>query len=117
GFALGINMIAGMAGSFLGIVVGGVLASVNWRWIFLINVPIGIIGSIWGFWQLREIGERRRSPISRSCQKPQIDPMMPIGTLIRKIQRQFTLASTPPTTMPRNDPAMPAIMLIPSAKP
>ncbi|HZQ49945.1 MAG TPA: MFS transporter [Candidatus Dormibacteraeota bacterium] len=63
GFALGINMIAGMAGSFLGIVVGGVLASVNWRWIFLINVPIGIIGSIWGFWQLREIGERRRSRI------------------------------------------------------
>jgi MFS family permease len=63
GLALGINMIAGMAGSFLGIVVGGVLASVNWRWIFLINVPIGIIGSIWGFWQLREIGVRRHSRI------------------------------------------------------
>ena len=63
GLALGINMIAGMAGSFLGIVVGGVLASVNWRWIFLINVPIGVIGTIWGFWQLREIGVRRRSSI------------------------------------------------------
>ncbi len=63
GFALGINMIAGMAGSFLGIVVGGVLASINWRWIFLINVPIGIVGTIWGFWQLREIGVRQRARI------------------------------------------------------
>ena len=58
GFALGINMVAGMAGSFLGIVVGGILASINWRWVFLINVPIGIVGTIWGFWQLREIGVR-----------------------------------------------------------
>jgi len=63
GLALGINMISAMAGSFLGIVVGGVLASVNWRWIFLLNVPIGVIGSVWGFWQLRDIGVRRRSRI------------------------------------------------------
>ncbi len=63
GFALGINMIAGMAGSFLGIVVGGILASVNWRWIFLVNVPIGLVGTIWGFWQLREIGVRHKAKI------------------------------------------------------
>jgi len=63
GFALGINMMAGMAGSFLGIVVGGVLAAISWRWVFLINVPIGIVGTIWGFWQLREIGERHRARI------------------------------------------------------
>jgi len=63
GFALGINMMAAMAGSFLGIVVGGVLAAVNWRFIFLINVPIGLVGTIWGFWQLREIGLRRRARI------------------------------------------------------
>jgi MFS family permease len=63
GFALGINMIAGMAGSFLGIVVGGILAAINWRWIFLINVPIGVIGTVWGFWQLREIGVRQRARI------------------------------------------------------
>ena len=63
GLALGINMIAGMAGSLLGILVGGVLASINWRWIFLINVPIGLIGSVWGFWQLREIGVRHRARI------------------------------------------------------
>ncbi len=63
GLALGINMIAGMAGSFLGILVGGVLATINWRWIFMINVPIGLIGSVWGFWQLREIGVRHRARI------------------------------------------------------
>jgi MFS family permease len=63
GFALGINMMAGMAGSFLGIVVGGILAAINWRFIFLVNVPIGLIGTIWGFWQLRESGMRHRARI------------------------------------------------------
>jgi MFS family permease len=63
GFALGINMIAAMAGSFIGIVVGGVLAAISWRWIFIVNVPIGLIGTIWGFWQLREIGFRQRGRI------------------------------------------------------
>ncbi len=63
GFALGVNQISGMAGSFLGIVVGGVLAAINWRWVFIINVPIGVIGTIWGFWQLREIGQRQRAKI------------------------------------------------------
>jgi MFS family permease len=63
GFALGVNMISAMAGSFLGIVVGGVLAAFDWRWVFLVNVPIGVIGTIWGFWQLREIGERHRARI------------------------------------------------------
>ena len=63
GLALGVNQIAGMAGSFLGIVVGGILAAINWRWVFIINVPIGLIGTIWGFWQLREIGVRQRARI------------------------------------------------------
>ena len=63
GLALGINQIAGMAGSFLGIVVGGILAAINWRWVFIINVPIGLIGTVWGFWQLREIGTRVRAKI------------------------------------------------------
>jgi MFS family permease len=63
GLALGINQISGMAGSFLGIVVGGILAAINWRWVFIINVPIGLIGTVWGFWQLREIGVRQRARI------------------------------------------------------
>jgi MFS family permease len=63
GFALGINMIAAMAGSFLGIVVGGVLAAINWRLIFLVNVPIGVIGTAWAFWKLKETGTRYRARI------------------------------------------------------
>src|ERR1700676_2409745 len=59
GLALGVNQIAAMAGSFIGIVVGGVLAAISWRWIFLINVPIGLLGTVWGVWQLREIGIRQ----------------------------------------------------------
>ncbi len=63
GMALGINMIAAMAGSFLGILVGGLLAAIDWRWIFLVNVPIGVFGTVWGFWKLREIGTLHRSRI------------------------------------------------------
>ncbi len=63
GFALGINQIAALAGSFLGILIGGVLGAINWRWIFIINVPIGVVGTVWGFWKLREIGLRHRARI------------------------------------------------------
>ncbi len=63
GMALGINQIAGMAGSFIGLFVGGVLAAVDWRWVFLINVPVGVAGTIWAYLALREIGERHRAPI------------------------------------------------------
>ncbi len=54
GFGLGVNGIAFSAGFLLGPVVGGVLTSISWRWVFLVNVPIGIIGTIWGVLQLRE---------------------------------------------------------------
>jgi MFS family permease len=54
GFGLGVNGIAFSAGFLLGPVVGGVLTSISWRLVFLINVPIGIIGTIWGILQLRE---------------------------------------------------------------
>ena len=63
GFALGINMIAANAGSFLGIVVGGVLAAINWRLIFIVNVPIAVLATAWALWKLREIGVRRRARI------------------------------------------------------
>lgn len=54
GFGLGVNGIAFSAGFLLGPVVGGVLTSISWRWVFLVNVPIGIVGTIWGILQLRE---------------------------------------------------------------
>jgi EmrB/QacA subfamily drug resistance transporter len=63
GKALGLNMVAGVGGSFLGILVGGVLSELGWRWVFLINVPIGIAGIIWSYRSLREIGIRKREPI------------------------------------------------------
>jgi MFS family permease len=59
GFALGINMVAGIAGSFLGLIVGGLLAEVDWRLIFWVNVPIGLVGTVWGYASLREVVVRR----------------------------------------------------------
>ena len=58
GFALGINMVAAIVGSFLGIVVGGLLSELGWRWVFLANVPIGAFGTIWAYLKLKEIGVR-----------------------------------------------------------
>lgn len=54
GLGLGVNQVAGAAGFLLGPVVGGVLTAVDWRWVFLINVPIGVFGTIWAMWRLRE---------------------------------------------------------------
>jgi EmrB/QacA subfamily drug resistance transporter len=54
GKALGINMVALMSGQFLGLILGGVLAIFNWRYIFLISVPFGLLGTIWSFYKLKE---------------------------------------------------------------
>jgi MFS family permease len=56
GFALGTNMIAGIAGSFIGLVLGGVLADINWRLVFWVNVPVGLFGTVWAYLKLREVG-------------------------------------------------------------
>ena len=62
GFALGINQAAAISGTFIGLVLGGVLAPINWRLIFLVSVPIGLFGTVWGYLQLREVsrGDRAR---------------------------------------------------------
>jgi EmrB/QacA subfamily drug resistance transporter len=54
GLGLGINQIAGAAGFLIGPIVGGLLTELSWRWVFLFNVPIAILGAIWGAWRLRE---------------------------------------------------------------
>jgi MFS family permease len=59
GMALGVNMVAGIAGSFLGLVLGGALVTWNWRSVFWVNVPIGLIGTVWAYKSLRETGVRR----------------------------------------------------------
>ena len=59
GMALGVNIVAGIAGSFIGLVLGGLLAEWNWRAIFWVNVPIGIIGTLWAYRSLHDTGLRR----------------------------------------------------------
>jgi MFS family permease len=54
GRALGINQIAAIAGSFIGLILGGVLAVINWRLVFLVSVPVGLIGTVWAYMMLRE---------------------------------------------------------------
>src|SRR3954468_12517003 len=60
GLALGLNMVAGIAGSFLGLVIGGVLAPVHWRFVFLVSVPFSLFGTAWGYLKLRDLSPRRR---------------------------------------------------------
>jgi MFS family permease len=70
GKAMGVNQIAFIGGSLVGLVVGGILASIpdlhlgpwilpTWRIIFLVSVPIGVFGTVWAYWKLKEISVRR----------------------------------------------------------
>src|ERR1700749_5056320 len=61
GTALGINSIAAIAGSFLGLLLGGVLGPVNWHLVFLVSAPIGLFGTVWAYFILRDIGVRKHA--------------------------------------------------------
>jgi len=61
GLALGVNSIAAIAGSFLGLVLGGVLAPVAWRLVFVVSVPIGLVATIWAYRSLEAGAVTRRS--------------------------------------------------------
>jgi MFS family permease len=63
GLALGINGVAAVAGSSIGLVLGGVLAPVAWRAVFLVSVPFGLFGTVWGFAKLRDLSERKPAKI------------------------------------------------------
>lgn len=63
GLALGINNVAGIGGSFIGLVLGGLLASVDWRLVFLVPVPFALFGTVWSYLKLREITPARPAPI------------------------------------------------------
>jgi MFS family permease len=63
GLALGINNVVGISGMFIGLVLGGVLAPIDWRLVFLVSVPTGIAGTIWSYRSLRELGVRTRDPV------------------------------------------------------
>jgi EmrB/QacA subfamily drug resistance transporter len=60
GRALGINQIAAIGGSVLGLLLGGFLADLHWRWVFLISVPVGIAGTIWAYTMLKEVAVIRK---------------------------------------------------------
>jgi len=55
GLALGINGIAAIAGQFIGLLAGGFLATIDWRLVFFVSVPIGILGTIWAYLRLEEL--------------------------------------------------------------
>src|SRR5436305_10316771 len=63
GMALGINNIVGVSGMFVGLVLGGLLAPIDWRLVFLISVPVGLFGTVWAYLKLEERSEPTRSPI------------------------------------------------------
>jgi MFS family permease len=63
GFALGTNQIAALAGMFIGLVAGGLLAAWDWRAVFWINVPVGVFGTLWAYLKLRDNGVRRKAKI------------------------------------------------------
>src|SRR6201999_230448 len=63
GMALGINNIVGVSGVFVGLVLGGLLAPVDWRLVFLISVPVGLFGTVWAYLKLEERSEPRRAPV------------------------------------------------------
>jgi MFS family permease len=59
GFALGINQAAGLAGQFIGLTAGGLLAVLDWRAVFWVNVPVGVFGTLWAYRKLRDNGRRQ----------------------------------------------------------
>jgi len=61
GTALGLNSIAVIAGSFVGLILGGLLGPTNWHLVFLISAPIGLFGTVWAYFMLRDVGERRHA--------------------------------------------------------
>jgi MFS family permease len=63
GMALGINNIVGVSGMFVGLVLGGLLAPIDWRLVFLISVPVGLFGTVWAYLKLEERSTPHRAPV------------------------------------------------------
>ncbi|HEY0558881.1 MAG TPA: MFS transporter, partial [Frankiaceae bacterium] len=59
GLALGINSVAAISGSFIGLLVGGVVAPIEWHLVFLVSVPFGLFGTVWAYLKLRDTGQRQ----------------------------------------------------------
>ena len=59
GLALGLNQVAGIAGSFIGLILGGLLGPIDWRLVFLVSVPVGLFGTMWAYLRLHDPGIRQ----------------------------------------------------------
>jgi MFS family permease len=63
GLALGINGVAAIGGSFIGLILGGFLAPIEWHLVFVVSAPIGAFGTVWSFLKLRDNSVRTKSRI------------------------------------------------------
>jgi MFS family permease len=63
GMALGINNIVGVSGMFIGLILGGLLAPIDWRLVFLVSVPVGLFGTVWAYLKLHELSRPRPASI------------------------------------------------------
>jgi MFS family permease len=63
GLAMGVNQVAAIGGSFVGLIAGGLLSIIDWRLVFWVSVPFGIIGTVWSYKSLRDNGIRTKSRI------------------------------------------------------
>jgi MFS family permease len=61
GLGLGLNMVAAIAGSFIGLIVGGLVAPIEWHMVFVVSVPFGLFGTIWAYFRLHDTGVRRHA--------------------------------------------------------
>jgi MFS family permease len=61
GLGLGLNMVAAIAGSFIGLIVGGLLAPIEWHMVFVVSVPFGLFGTVWAYYKLHDTGVRRHA--------------------------------------------------------
>src|SRR3954468_20267654 len=57
GVALGTNTMVAAVGLVLGPVLGGLLVTASWQWVFWFNVPFGIVGAVWGALVLHELAK------------------------------------------------------------
>lgn len=63
GLALGLNMVAAITGAFLGLVIGGILAPINWHLVFVVSVPVSLFGTVWAYLKLHDTGLRHHGSI------------------------------------------------------
>ena len=63
GLAMGINQVAAIGGSFIGLIAGGLLSIGDWRLVFWVSVPFGLLGTFWGYHSLRDNGKRSPAKI------------------------------------------------------